>query len=102
MADARLVREFALVMPNVQERTSYGTPAFFVGRTLFARLLPDGDCVVVKIDERDRELRMAADPDAFYITDHYLNYPMMIIRLSAVDEDDLRELLMNAREHAAS
>ena len=70
-------------MQNVQERTSYGTPAFFVGRTLFARLLKDGDSIVVKIDQRDRERRMAADPNAFYITDHYLHYPMMIVHLSA-------------------
>lgn len=101
MADAELVRTFALSIPNVQERTSYGTPAFFVGQTLFVRLLNDGDSVVVKIDKRERDRRMAADPNAFYVTDHYLNYPMMIVRLSAVDDDDLRELLRDAWQHAA-
>lgn len=89
-------------LPNVQERPCYGTPAFYVGRTLFARFLKDGDSVVVKIDKRDRERRMAVDPNAFYITDHYLNYPMMIVRLSAVDDHDLRDLLDEAWKHAAS
>ncbi len=56
---------------------------------------------VVKIDERDRDNRMEADPNAFFITDHYLNYPMMIVRLSAVDDDDLRDLLTDAWKHAA-
>ena len=90
------VRQLALALPNVQERTSYGTPAFYVKRKLFARLLEDGDSVVVKIDPRDRERRMQADPQTFFITPHYLNYPMMIVRLSRVDIADLRELLADA------
>ena len=100
MANSELVRQLALAMPNVQERPSYGTPAFFVRRKLFARLLEDNDSVVVKIDERDRTRRMAADPNAYFITDHYLKYPLMIIRLSAVDDDDLGDLLNDAWKHA--
>lgn len=101
MANVKLVRKLALSMPDVNERTCYGTPAFYVGKTLFARLLKDEESIVVKIDERDRERRMTADPQAFFITNHYLNYPLMIIRLSAVDEDDLRDLLNDAWKHAA-
>ena len=101
MADADVVRKLALSLPKVEERPSYGTPAFFVGKTLFARLLNDGDSVVVKIDERDRERRLAADPAAFSVTEHYRNYPMMIVRLSAVDDNDLRDLLSDAWRHAA-
>lgn len=100
MADTEFVRKFALSMLNVEERTSYGTPAFFVGRTLFARFLKEDDALVVKVNERDRALRISAQPDVFYITDHYSNYPMMIVRLSAVDDDVLRELLQDAWEMA--
>ncbi len=96
------VRQLALALPNVLERSSYGTPAFFVKRKLFARLLEDGDSVVVKIDNRDRQRRMKAEPQTFFITQHYLNYPMMIVRLSTVDLADLRELLADAWKHAAS
>ena len=39
MANCETVRQIALSMPNVNERPSYGTPAFFVKRKLFARLL---------------------------------------------------------------
>ena len=46
------------------------------------------------------ERRMEADPNTFFITDHYQNYPMMIVRLSAIDTQDLSELLDAAREHA--
>jgi hypothetical protein len=31
-------------------------------------------------------------PDAFFITDHYRGYPMLLVRLATVEEDDLRDL----------
>jgi hypothetical protein len=100
MADAECVRKLAFSFPHVRERLCYGTPAFYVKRVLFARFLEDGDSVVIKIDKRDRDRRVACDPKAFYVTDHYLSHPMMIVRLSAVGEDDLRELLNDAWKHA--
>jgi hypothetical protein len=38
-------------------------------------------------------MRMQADPETFYITAHYLNYPWMLVRLANVDKENLRELL---------
>ena len=99
MATPEDVRQIALMMADVAERSSYGTPAFYLRRKLFARLLEDGDSVVVKIDYHDRERRMEADPNTFIITDHYRNYPMVIVRLSAIDTIDLRELLDAARQY---
>jgi len=87
------VRVLALALPKVKEGTSYGTPAFRVGGTLFARLHQDGESLVIKIDPGERTMRMRADPETFYITDHYLNYPFMLVRLSIVDPVDLRDLL---------
>ena len=100
MATPEDVRQLALAMAGVEERTSYGTPAFFVGRKLFARLLEDGDSVVVKIDYPDRERRINADPNTFFITEHYRRYHMMIVRISAIDSEDLLDLLDEARQHA--
>lgn len=101
MADSEIVRRLALELVDTQEKPCYGTPGFYVKRKLFARLLPDGDSVVVKIDQCDRARRMSADPSTFFTTDHYRNYPMMIVRLSTVRVADLRELLASAWELAA-
>src|SRR5262245_44868088 len=84
------VRELALALPEAKEGTSYGTPAFFVRSKLFARKHQSGDVLVIKIDLGERARRMAADPTTFFITDHYRNYPMMLVRLSSAYEDDLR------------
>jgi hypothetical protein len=87
------VREIAEALPGSEEGTSYGTPAYKVAGKLFVRLHQSGESVVVHIEEKERAMRMRADPGAFYITDHYAPYPWMLVRLSAVRKDVLAELL---------
>src|SRR6204780_934543 len=87
------VRRIALSLPNVEEGTSYGTPAFKVAGKLLARLREDGDSLVVGTTFEEREEMMAAEPETYYITDHYLKYPWVLVRLSRVHADALRDLL---------
>ena len=51
---------------------------------------------MVKIDPGERSMRMKSNPDTFYITDHYLNYPWILVPIANVDPDDLRDLLEEA------
>src|SRR5262249_50981480 len=95
------VRAIARELPGAVESTSYGTPAFKVGKRLFTRQHDESDWLVIKIDPAQRSMRMKADPATFFITDHYLNYPYMLIRPSKVDPGDLRELLEDAWELCA-
>jgi hypothetical protein len=90
------VREIARGLPGAVEGISYGTPAFRVGKSLFVRQHQDDDSLVVKIDHHQRTMRMKADPHTFYIVDHYLNYPWILVRLATVERDDLRDLLEDA------
>ncbi len=89
-------RGIALSLQNVEEGTSYGTPAFKAGGKLLARLREDGDSLVVATTFEERDEMMAADPDTYYITDHYLKYPWVLVRLSRVHPDALRDLLSRA------
>jgi hypothetical protein len=95
------VREIAGRFPGAVEGLSYGTPAFRVGKSLFVRLHQDGESLVVKMDPDERAMRMKGDPETFYITDHYLNYPWILVRLSTVRRDELRELLEDAWRQCA-
>jgi hypothetical protein len=90
------VREIALSLENVEEGTSYGTPAFKVDGKLLARLREDGESLVVGTTFEEREEMMAAEPETYYITDHYLKYPWVLVRLSRVHSDSLRDLLSRA------
>jgi hypothetical protein len=90
------VRRIALALDNVEEGTSYGTPAFKVRGELFVRMHQDGESLVVRTDFEQREELMAAEPETYYITDHYLNYEWILIRLSRVQPDALRDLIRMA------
>jgi hypothetical protein len=85
-----------MALPEVDERSSYGTPAFKVRGKLFVRLKEDNESIVVRIEVADRALRLQADSSAFYITDHYRNYPWVLVRLSAISQDDLADLICDA------
>ena len=95
------VRQIALTLPGAEEGTSYGTPAVKVKGKLFVRLHQDGDAIVIKVDFAEREELMKADPEKFFITDHYLNYPWMLVRLSKVRHDQLRDVLVQSWRRAA-
>jgi hypothetical protein len=88
-----VVCRLALALKGVEESTSYGTPALKVGGKLIARLREDGETVAVRTGFLERQERMAADPEAFFLTDHYLNYPAVVVRLAKVERAELKELL---------
>jgi hypothetical protein len=90
------VREMALALPEVEESTWFGTPSFKVRGKSFCRLREDGDSLVLMINLFERGLLLDAEPDAFYITDHYRDYPAVLARLSAVAPEALRERLTDA------
>ena len=94
------VRKVALALEGVEEGTSYGTAAFKVRGKLVARLREDGETLVVGMDFDQREELLAADPDIYYLTDHYLNYPWVLVRLPRVHPDALRDLLGGALRRA--
>jgi hypothetical protein len=85
----------------VERSTSYGTAAIKLKGKLIARLKEDGDSLVVGTTFEERDEMMAAEPDVYYITDHYLNYPWVLVRLSRVHPDALRDLLGRALRLAA-
>lgn len=95
------VRRMAIALPGVEEGTSYGTPAFRVRGRFFARLKEDGESLVLKIGFDEREALMEADPEVFYITDHYRGHPSILVRLPKADEDAFREVLEQAWRYNA-
>lgn len=91
------VRKIALAMDEVEEASSYGAPAFKVRGMMIARFREEIVALVVRIDSiDDRGEMMAADPETYFITDHYLNYPYILVNLARVHPDALRDLLRAA------
>lgn len=91
------VRRLATALPEVAERTCYGTPAFYVAGTIFARVHEEPDVLVCWRESlEDREFLLAADPGKFFTTDHYAGHASVLVRLDQVDVGELSELLAEA------
>ena len=90
------VRAIALSLPETEERTSYGTPGFRVKDRLFARLREPGVLIVWCADEGEKDFLLRADPEKFFTTPHYDGHPSVLVRLAAVERDELTELLTDS------
>ena len=91
------VRRVALSLPATTEKPSYGTPGFRVKDKLFARVRDEGDVLVVWCSaEEEKRALIAAEPNKFFTTPHYDGHPSVLVRFSAVDVDELTELLTEA------
>jgi hypothetical protein len=97
-----VIRELVADLPGVEEGFSYGTRAFKVKKKLIARIHQKEDALVVKSDFDERKELMQMNPLTYYITDHYLNYPWILVRLPSVQRPELRELLIKAWRKVAS
>ena len=88
------VREFALAWPEVEDSTFYGTPALRVRKKLLVRLKEDGDSLVMPgVPPDERDMLVESQPRVFYFTDHYRDYPMVLICLSKTRRATVEPLL---------
>ena len=89
------VGKIALKLPEVYEKLCYDTPAFYTGKNFFVRLKEDGETIVVYNPERDNWI--ATNPDVFYFTDHYKNYPtLLLVDLKGVTTKELSQLIITS------
>lgn len=89
------VRRLALGLPEVEQGTWFGTPAFKVRGKSFSRLREDGD-LVVKTEFGHREALIEMRPETYFVTPHYQDYPYVLVRLAHVDAEELGDLLADA------
>ena len=90
------VRKIAMAMEGVKEATSYGTPAFKANGVMIARLRDDIGALVVRMRIEDRVLLIAEDPQTYFVIDHYLDYPYVMVNLAKAHPDAMRDLLGGA------
>jgi hypothetical protein len=95
--DFDTVRKIGLALLGVEESTAYGSPALKVLGKLLACIAvhrsAEPGSLAVREDFEDRAELLAADPDVYYVTDHYVGYSAVLVRLSRVSADVLRDLL---------
>ena len=95
-----IVREMGTRIPGVEYGTAYGAPALKVHGKMFTCVpthrSAEPDSLAIRLDFDQRDELIAADPATYYLKDHYVNYPCVLVRLSRIHEDALRDLLLMA------
>jgi hypothetical protein len=110
MADIEDARRIALSVPETSagENADNGQVGFQVRDKGFAWTymervdgqrgrVPRIDVLAVRVpDQEEKAALLASDPDKFFTTAHYNGYPAVLVRLPAVEIDELTELLADA------
>jgi len=92
-----VVKRIGLQFPDVQESTVYRSPALKLRRDLMTCIAihksAELNSIVIQVGFDKRAELIAADPKTYYLTDHYVNYPVVLARMSRLDLEGLRNLL---------
>jgi hypothetical protein len=100
------VRAIGRTLPDVEETTSWGAPALKVRGKMFVcgatHKSAEPDTLVVRMDFSQRDALIEDDPDTYYLKEHYVGYPCVLVRLSKVHPDALRDLVVGAHRFVSA
>lgn len=87
--------KIALALPGAEVSTSYGTPSVKVRGKILSRWRTEAEGgLAIRCDFLDRQILLQTQPGVFFLTDHYLDYPMVLVRL----EKATRNVLVDVTE----
>jgi hypothetical protein len=97
------VEKYAMKYPGAERSTYFGKPAVKLDGQIIACMASnksaEPDTLVVRVDFLERDLRIANEPDVYYLKPHYVNYPCVLTRLSQVSDEALKDLLESAYQY---
>jgi hypothetical protein len=92
-----------LNMPGTEQSTSYGTPAVKIKGKLLSRLRTEAEgSLALRCGILDRNILLQSDPESFFLTDHYHNYPWILVRLDKISKSSLTDVVQRAWQLLAS
>jgi len=98
--DFARVEAIGRTLPDVDVTTTYGKPALKVGGRMFvcepSNKSAEPHSLVVMMDFAERDLLLEEAPDVYYVKEHYVGYPCILVRLSKVTDAALRDLVTGA------
>jgi hypothetical protein len=98
--DFTAVEAIGRTLPDVEVTTSWGQPTLKVRGRMFVCIAShksaEPNTLVVMMDFEDRDALIEDDPAIYYLKEHYVNYPCVLVRLSRIRKDALRDLVIGA------
>ena len=96
MKDWDDVLAFALALPDTELSTSYGKPAVKVRGRAFVYPGREAGSFAVASPLGEKQILMETDPDTFWETDHYRNWPAVLIRYGGADRERIENVITRA------
>jgi hypothetical protein len=94
------VEAIGRAIPDVEVTIAWGQPALKVHGKMFACMAShksaEPSSLVVMMAFADRDALVEDDPATYYLKEHYLNHPCVLVRLTHVRLDALRDLVVGA------
>ena len=96
----KTVESIGRTLRDVEVTTTWGQPTLKVRGKMFVCIAShksaEPNTLAVMMDFADRDALIEDDPGTYYLKEHYLNYPCVLVRLSRVRADALRDLITGA------
>ncbi len=102
----KLVESIGRALPDVEVTTTWGKPTLKVRGKMFVCIAShksaEPNTLVVMMDFAARDALLEDDPNTYYLKEHYVNYPCVLVRLSRVPSDALRDLIIGAHRFVST
>src|SRR5688572_5014569 len=102
----KAVEAIGKTLPGVEVTTTWGKPALKLDGRMFVCIAShksaEPDTLVVMMDFPDRDALLEDGPDTYYLKEHYVGYPCVLVRLSRVYPDALRDLVIGAHRYVSA
>ena len=96
-------RELLLGLSGVTEGRSYGMPSFLLNGRFLARFRDENTVLVLQLATiSERDVLIELHPGAFFFTEHYRNYPAVLIRLAEIPVPLLTDVVTDAWQHVGA
>jgi hypothetical protein len=100
------VRKIAQSLDGIEESTAYGSPCLKVHGKMFACIAinkaAEPNSLMIRMPVEQRNALIEEEPGVYYLKPHYEPYPCVLVRLSKVHRDALRDLLQGAWREASA
>ena len=104
--DFTVVEAIGRTLPDVEVTTSWGQPTLKVRGRMFVCIAShksaEPNSLVVMMDFEDRDALIEDEPATYYLKEHYVNYPCVLVRMSRIRRDALRDLVIGAHRFVSA
>jgi hypothetical protein len=95
--------KIALALPGAEGRAWFNKPCAFIHDRFLTRVHDKEEAVVLQVAGMEmRDMMLEAEPDLFYITDHYRNFPFVLARLNGLTRTSFKAMQVGRAKQLAA